>query len=112
MVEQGEPTSFVVFTILKLVHGFTYIILVLFLLKTHAQSIRDSFSNIDRINLNWLRVLTGFQIAIWGTVLGPDDLIPKRPGSGIPANQLDEVIGCTLARAVAADTLLQMDDLA
>ncbi|MBT4489948.1 MAG: N-acylneuraminate-9-phosphate synthase [Rhodospirillaceae bacterium] len=46
------------------------------------------------------------------TVLGPDDLITKRPGTGIPANQLDQMIGRTLARAVAADTLLQMDDLA
>ena len=46
-----------------------------------------------------------------GTVLGPEDLITKRPGTGIPANQLQSVIGRTLARAVAVDTLLQMDDL-
>ena len=46
-----------------------------------------------------------------GAVLGPEDLITKRPGSGIPANQLAAVIGRTLAKAVAADTLLQLDDL-
>ncbi len=47
-----------------------------------------------------------------GNVLEARDLITKRPGSGIPANQLDQVIGRTLARDVAADTLLQPDDLA
>jgi sialic acid synthase SpsE len=46
-----------------------------------------------------------------GTVLAAGDLITKRPGSGIPANQLATVIGRTLAKAVAADTLLQMNDL-
>ncbi|MDP6829520.1 MAG: N-acetylneuraminate synthase family protein [Alphaproteobacteria bacterium] len=46
-----------------------------------------------------------------GAVLRPGDLISKRPGNGIPANQLEAMIGRTLARAVAADTLLQMEDL-
>ena len=46
-----------------------------------------------------------------GTVLTAPDLITKRPGSGIPANQLDAVIGRTLARSVAADTGLRLDDL-
>ena len=46
-----------------------------------------------------------------GTVLSHDDLIAKRPGTGIPANQLTDVIGRTMARSVAADTLLQRDDL-
>ena len=46
-----------------------------------------------------------------GTILATGDLITKRPGTGIPANQLVDVIGRTLSRALAADTLLQMDDL-
>jgi len=46
-----------------------------------------------------------------GAVLGAEDLITKRPGSGIPANQLAAVIGRTLAKAVVADTLLQLDGL-
>ncbi|MFP6699790.1 MAG: SAF domain-containing protein [Alphaproteobacteria bacterium] len=46
-----------------------------------------------------------------GAVLGAENLITKRPGSGIPANQLAAVIGRTLAKAVAADTLLQLDGL-
>ena len=46
-----------------------------------------------------------------GTVLTAPDLITKRPGGGIPASQLDAVIGRTLARPVAADTGLRMDDL-
>jgi AraC-like DNA-binding protein len=67
--EQGEPISLTVSTLLKVAHGFTYITLALFLLKEHSQTIRSSFSNIDRINLNWLRILTACQIVIWGTVL-------------------------------------------
>ena len=47
-----------------------------------------------------------------GAVLRPDDLITKRPGSGIPANQVNDIVGRTLARDVVADTLLQMKDLA
>jgi N-acetylneuraminate synthase/N,N'-diacetyllegionaminate synthase len=31
----------------------------------------------------------------------------KRPGTGIPPSELDRVIGRTLARAVAADELLE-----
>jgi len=46
-----------------------------------------------------------------GTILATGDLITKRPGTGIPANQLVDVIGRTLRRGLAADTLLQMDDL-
>jgi N-acetylneuraminate synthase/N,N'-diacetyllegionaminate synthase len=46
-----------------------------------------------------------------GTVLEMNDLTTKRPGSGIPANQMELVVGRTLKRAVRADTLLQADDL-
>jgi len=47
-----------------------------------------------------------------GVALSPGDLTTKRPGTGIPANQLDRLIGRHLKRDVAADTLLQLDDLA
>ncbi|MBI3159822.1 MAG: N-acetylneuraminate synthase family protein [Chloroflexi bacterium] len=47
-----------------------------------------------------------------GTTLKAEDLTTKKPGSGIPANRIGEVIGRTLARDVAADQLLNMEDLA
>lgn len=47
-----------------------------------------------------------------GTTLAATDLTTKKPGTGIPANRIGEVIGRTLARDVAADHLLSLEDLA
>ena len=46
-----------------------------------------------------------------GTVLREDHLAAKKPGTGIPARRLPELIGRRLRRAVAADQLLRDDDL-
>ncbi len=46
-----------------------------------------------------------------GTVLGEADLTLKKPGTGIEAARLPEVIGRRLKRAVAKDTLISEDDL-
>jgi N-acetylneuraminate synthase len=46
-----------------------------------------------------------------GTVLQEEHLTVKKPGTGIPANRLPELIGRRLRRAVKADELLQEDDL-
>lgn len=46
-----------------------------------------------------------------GTVLRPEHLAAKKPGTGIPAARLPELLGAHLARAVKADQLLQPTDL-
>jgi N-acetylneuraminate synthase len=46
-----------------------------------------------------------------GTVLESAHLTSKKPGSGIPANDLPSLIGRTLARDVARDKLLSHEDL-
>jgi N,N'-diacetyllegionaminate synthase len=46
-----------------------------------------------------------------GTVLRRDDLAAKKPGTGIPADQLLNLVGARLRRPVAADQLLRMEDL-
>jgi N-acetylneuraminate synthase len=46
-----------------------------------------------------------------GTELKSDDLTLKKPGTGIPAARLSEVIGRRLKRPVAADTLISDEDL-
>jgi N-acetylneuraminate synthase len=46
-----------------------------------------------------------------GTVLGEADLTLKKPGTGMVAARLPEVIGRRLKRAVAKDTLISEDDL-
>jgi N,N'-diacetyllegionaminate synthase len=46
-----------------------------------------------------------------GQKLTREHLGLKKPGTGIPAAQMEQVIGKTLARAVKKDVPLQMDDL-
>ena len=47
-----------------------------------------------------------------GTVLARDMLGLKKPGTGIPAAQLESVVGRALKNAVTTDVPLQQDDLA
>jgi N-acetylneuraminate synthase len=47
-----------------------------------------------------------------GTVLRPEHLMVKKPGTGIPARRLVELVGRTLCCSVKADQLLQERDLA
>ncbi len=47
-----------------------------------------------------------------GAVLTAKDLIMKKPGGGIPYDQLDSLVGRKLKRAVTPDRLLSWDDLA
>lgn len=46
-----------------------------------------------------------------GTVIGPEHLTIKRPGTGILAYRLDEVIGKTAARDIEGDVPIVEDDL-
>jgi N-acetylneuraminate synthase len=46
-----------------------------------------------------------------GTVLKTDHLTAKKPGTGIPAEQIDRVVGRRLRRSVKADQLIGRDDL-
>ena len=46
-----------------------------------------------------------------GTVLSDDDLTCVRPGSGIPANEVDKVIGKKLVNSIAPLQLIELEDL-
>jgi N-acetylneuraminate synthase len=46
-----------------------------------------------------------------GDVLSEQNVWVKRPGTGIPAAELDQVLGRTAARSLAAGTLVRWDDL-
>jgi len=67
-----------------------------------AKELRDAFTKsiVARINLEA------------GTILGKDDLTLKKPGTGIPAARLPEIIGRRLKRPVPADTVISEEDLA
>lgn len=47
-----------------------------------------------------------------GEVLSDEAVWSKRPGTGIPAYQMDEVVGRRVARDLPANTLIAWDDLA
>ena len=47
-----------------------------------------------------------------GAVLGPDDLLCKRPGTGIPPYEMEKIIGLAAARDIAEDEMLSWTDLA
>jgi N,N'-diacetyllegionaminate synthase len=46
-----------------------------------------------------------------GTVLGHEHLAIKKPGTGLPPDRLDDIVGRRLARPVAADQLLAAEDI-
>ncbi len=46
-----------------------------------------------------------------GTVLRREHLAAKKPGTGIPARRLDDVVGARLRRAVAVDEVIAEQDL-
>jgi N-acetylneuraminate synthase len=47
-----------------------------------------------------------------GATIGPDDVWAKRPGTGIPARQLTDVVGRVAGTAIVKDRLIAWDDLA
>jgi N,N'-diacetyllegionaminate synthase len=46
-----------------------------------------------------------------GLILGPEHLAVKKPGTGIPASRLTDLLGMRLKRDLRADELLREDDL-
>ena len=46
-----------------------------------------------------------------GATISADDVWAKRPGTGIPARQLSEVVGKVAKRAIPKDSLVSWDDL-
>jgi sialic acid synthase SpsE len=46
-----------------------------------------------------------------GTVIAREHVAIKKPGTGLAPDRLDEIIGRRLARSVAADQVLAVDDI-
>jgi AraC-like DNA-binding protein len=58
-----------IISLLKPVHGIIYVFLTIKVVNAFNEKIKDSYSNIERINLNWLRHLTIGLIFVWGVVV-------------------------------------------
>ena len=46
-----------------------------------------------------------------GTIISKKDLILKRPGSGIPADKVESLVGKKLLNDISFDTLIHYTDL-
>ena len=57
------------------------------------------------------RSLVARQALAAGTVLSRDHIVVKKPGTGLPPHRLGDIIGKRLARSVAADQLLAVEDI-
>lgn len=55
--------------LLKPVHGMIYVFFTLQVVRDYNNKIRNSFSNIERINLGWLRHLAIGLSVVWGIVV-------------------------------------------
>ncbi len=55
--------------------GVAYVVLSLLLLKTHKQNVRNRFSQVEKINLAWLRYFIYSMILVWLAVFYGNDLI-------------------------------------
>ena len=67
-------------------------------------------------DLNEMRKIFGKSLALTttlakGTVLKKEHITTKKPGSGIPIDQISKIIGRTLARDVAHNRLIRWEDL-
>lgn len=67
-LEQPLPALHII-SYLKPVHGLIYVFLTIQAVRIYNNKIRDSYSNIERINLNWLRHLTIGLSIIWSIVV-------------------------------------------
>jgi len=57
------------------------------------------------------RSLVASQPLAAGTVLSREHVRIKKPGTGLPPDRLDDILGKRLARAVSADQVLSADDI-
>ncbi|MBD3386014.1 helix-turn-helix domain-containing protein [candidate division KSB1 bacterium] len=66
-IEVHGPTPLLIFfSWAILVQGIVYLSVTLYVLKKHRRRIKDAFSSVDKINLNWLRNITFMSLALWG----------------------------------------------
>lgn len=94
---EGQPVSLVIFNWLAVIQGIVYMTATLVFLKKYSQGIKEKFSNIDRINLNWLKVITVMTLIVWimGFVIKFSELFGHMP-------PIDELIPVSIAFLVYA----------
>ena len=82
VMQSNTPLYMIIFGILVSVSGPVYIVWSLILLRKHSRRIKKNFSDIEKINLLWLRNLIFGMAAIWLAVL-LTEFIDEEVGSAI-----------------------------
>ena len=72
---KGYEWLFLLHKILVSVSGVAYVFLSLWLLRKHKQAVRDRFSQVEKINLAWLRYLIYGVALVWLAVFYQNDQI-------------------------------------
>ena len=67
MEQVGEPVYSVLGWVIA-VQGLTYMLMTLFLIRRYTENIKENYSTIDAINLNWLKNITFMAMAVWMVV--------------------------------------------
>jgi AraC-like DNA-binding protein len=72
-VYRNKGAGYELFSLVKLyaitISGVAYVIVSIVLLRKHRKTIRDSFSDLERVGLRWLQILTYGLGGIWFLVL-------------------------------------------
>jgi AraC-like DNA-binding protein len=72
---KGYEWLFLLHRILVYASGVAYVILSLLLLRKHKQVVKDRFSQVEKVNLAWLRYLIYSVMLVWLAVFLGNDLI-------------------------------------
>jgi len=80
-------------------------------MRAHPLDKNESARETAPLRRLFTRSLVASQALAAGTVLSRDHVRIKKPGTGLPPDRLDEVIGKRLSRAVSADQVLSADDI-
>ncbi len=70
VIRDEGPLDLAIANQLKFVHGITYVVMTFLVLRRHEVRIRNQFSDIEKINLHWLRNLMIGTIAVWMIATG------------------------------------------
>ena len=80
-------------------------------MRSHPLDKDASARDTDPLRRLFTRSVVAKRALPLGTVLGPDDLAIKKPGTGLPPERLGDLLGRKLARSVIEDQLLSADDI-
>ncbi|MCE5251614.1 helix-turn-helix transcriptional regulator [bacterium] len=65
----GQSPLLMFFSWAKIIQGIVYLIITLVLLKNYSRKIKECFSSIEKINLNWLWYITVMTTFLWILIL-------------------------------------------